>query len=52
MASEQLVKYSAKPVNICRSADARVITDSLFRRHVTGRAQNFHGARDRALCLH
>jgi len=51
MASEQLVKHSAKSIDICDAADSGVVSHRLFRRHVTRRAQNFHRARDRTLCL-
>ena len=51
MASEQLVKHCAKSVNIRGACELRVISHRLFRRHVTGRAQNFHRARDSALRL-
>ena len=48
MTSEQLVKHCAKSIDVCGAADGRVVSDSLFRRHVTGRAQDFQRARDRA----
>src|SRR5713226_1476382 len=51
MASEQLVKHCAQSVDICGAADARVVSHSLLRRHVTGCAQNFHRARDGTLCF-
>src|SRR6266516_3492120 len=51
MASEQLVKHRAESVDIRGVSDTRVISYRLFRRHVTGRAQNFHRARDSALRL-
>src|SRR5437667_12718142 len=51
MASQQLVEHRAKAINIGEAADGRVITYCLFRRHVTGRAQHFHRARDGALRL-
>jgi hypothetical protein len=46
-----LVKYCAKSIDICDAAHCRVVSYGLFWRHVTGRAQNFHGARHRAFCL-
>src|SRR6266513_4659933 len=51
MASEQLVKHCAQPVDIRGASDTRVISHRLFRRHVTWSAQNFQRARDRTLCL-
>src|SRR4029077_11817190 len=51
MASEQLVKHCAQSVNIGCASDSRVISHRLFRSHVTGCAQNFHGARDGTLCF-
>jgi hypothetical protein len=51
MASEQLVKHCAESVDIRGATDARVISHRLFRRHVAGRAQNFHCARDATLCF-
>ncbi len=41
MAGEQLVKYCAKPVDVCRTGDSRVVSHSLFRGHVTRRAHHF-----------
>ena len=52
MASEQLVKHCAESVNIRGARDARVISHRLFRRHVTGSAQNFHRVRNSAFCFH
>ena len=51
MGGQKLVKHCAKSINIRRVADGCIVAHSLFRRHVTGRAQYFHRARDRALCL-
>src|SRR5215470_9428261 len=36
MPSEQLVKDCAKPINICRSGELRVVTGGLLWRHVAG----------------
>ena len=39
MTGQQLVEYGTKPINIRCDGKSRVITGSLFRCHVTGRAQ-------------
>jgi hypothetical protein len=51
MRGEQLIKHCAKAVHIRRACDRRVVAYRLFWRHVTGRAQHFHRARDSALRL-
>ena len=51
MPGQQLVEDGAKSINICRVGELRIVSHCLFRRHVTGRAQHFHRARDRALSL-
>src|SRR5437667_6489314 len=52
MTCEQLVKHCAESVNIGRACDRCVVAYRLFWGHVAGSAQNFHRARDSALCLH
>ena len=44
-----MVKHCAQSINIGRASELGVISDCLFRRHVTRRAQHFHRARDGAL---
>src|SRR6266567_5486245 len=51
MASKQLVEHGAKSVNVRRTCELAVVSNCLFRRHVTWRAQNFQRARDGAFCL-
>src|SRR6266487_265748 len=51
MASEQLVKHCAESVDVRGARNARVISHCLFRRHITGSAQNFHRARSGTLCF-
>src|SRR6516165_12686777 len=49
MASEQLEKYCAQSIDVCHTADSRVVSQCLLWRHVAGRAQYFESARDSAL---
>src|SRR5215470_17743342 len=51
MTGQQLIEHCAKSIDISRAADALVVSHSLFRRHVTGRAQYFHRACDGAFSL-
>src|SRR5262249_40568813 len=44
MTGEQLVKHSAKSIDIRCCGDCRVVSHRLLRRHVTRRAQYFQGA--------
>src|SRR5438094_222230 len=51
MTGQQLVKHCAKSIDISGAVESVVISHSLFRRHVTGRAKHFERARYRAFCL-
>jgi VPDSG-CTERM motif len=46
MTGEQLVENCTKSIDIGCAADSRVVSHSLFGRHVTGRSHHFHRARD------
>ena len=47
MAGEQLVKTAPSPYTSVALVQLGVVTNRLFRRHVTGCAHHFHRARDR-----
>ena len=49
MTCQQLVKHRTESIDIGRTGELRVISNGLFWRHVTGCAQHFQRARDRAL---
>ena len=51
MTGQQLVKHCPNSIHICRAANRGVISNGLFRRHITWRAQNFHCPRDGAFTL-
>ena len=51
MTCQQLIKHRTDSIHVCDGAHSIVIPHSLLGCHVTWRAQDFHRARDRALCL-
>src|SRR6266480_1199414 len=51
MTGQQLIEHRPQSVNIGCGSKLCVIAGSLFRRHVTGCAQYFQRARNRALCF-